>query len=666
MRGSIPVDQLLFDPEIERTARRLNSSAKRRKRQARQREERGEASTSSTPPVFGEVTTMAENQPQPQPPPPPRGPCVNSPRHNAQFARQANARVAEMKTGLLQLLYASPFHGHDHEDPYTHLTKFYEIAGAAGAPEDQEEQYFQRLFPHSLVGKAKDWYLDQLQDTMTNWNVLEEKFLERCFPQSRFMEAKTVISVFSQGANEPLNRAWERYKSMLRKCPSHGFDELTQIHIFRNGLQPQHKLLLDATAGGSLMAKTPYEAIQIIEKMGRNDHQTQHDQGGAQVKTGVLEIGSSHEALVAQNKLFAKQVEELTKQMARLPQQIMEMQGTSSKQTQQIAYCELCKGDHKTGFCPPENEEANYVANQGQGYQQRAPYPYQNQGQGYQQRGNQGYQGGWRQDNTNQGRQNPYQTQNQNQAQPQNQPQNQVRSSNIQDTLAQFMQASMANQKSTEASIKNLETQVGQLAKQISEQSASTSFSPTTQTNPKEHCKAITTRSGRVCDEKRKVVERKKKVVEKDEEVVVEEEVVEKDDEVVVEKNDDVDMEDDLVENEVLVENEKENGVVEKEKVEEKKKKMKKGKEKEVTYPLRSLPYPHLPSKKDDAKHYARFMDIFKQLQINIPFTEALEQMPKYAKFMKDILTKKKRYTDQETIMVDASCSAIIERTRSE
>src|ERR1043165_6917717 len=146
MRGSVPVDQLLFDLEIERTARRLDSSAKRRKRLARQRQERGESSTSSTPPVLGEVI-MAENQ---SPPTPQRGPCVNSPRHTAQFARQANARVAEMKTGLLQFLYASPFHGHDHEDPYTHLTKFYEIAGAAGAPEDQEEQYFQRLFPHSL------------------------------------------------------------------------------------------------------------------------------------------------------------------------------------------------------------------------------------------------------------------------------------------------------------------------------------------------------------------------------------------------------------------------------------------------------------------------------------------------------------------------------------
>ncbi|XP_050895710.1 uncharacterized protein LOC127102381 [Lathyrus oleraceus] len=37
--------------------------------------------------------------------------------------------------------------------------------------------------------------------------------------------------------------------------------------------------------------------------------------------------------------------------------------------------------------------------------------------------------------------------------------------------------------------------------------------------------------------------------------------------------------------------------------------------------------------------------------------------MPTYAKFMKDILTKKRRYTDQETINLDACCSVIIQRT---
>jgi len=46
-------------------------------------------------------------------------------------------------------------------------------------------------------------------------------------------------------------------------------------------------------------------------------------------------------------------------------------------------------------------------------------------------------------------------------------------------------------------SIWNLETQVGQLAKQISEQQGSQFFA-NTQANPKEYCKAISTRSGKV------------------------------------------------------------------------------------------------------------------------------------------------------------------------
>ena len=66
------------------------------------------------------------------------------------------------------MLYHNPFTGLDHEDPYTHLKKFYEIAGAIGAPKEDEEQMFKRLFPYSLIGKAKDWYLDQPNHLMTD------------------------------------------------------------------------------------------------------------------------------------------------------------------------------------------------------------------------------------------------------------------------------------------------------------------------------------------------------------------------------------------------------------------------------------------------------------------------------------------------------------------
>lgn len=86
-------------------------------------------------------------------------------------------------------------------------------------------------------------------------------------------------------------------------------------------------------------------------------------------------------------------------------------------------------------------------------------------------------------------------------------------------------------------------------------------------------------------------------------------------------------------------------------------------KENMINPSVQNLPYPHPLTKKAKERQYARFLDIFNRLQINIPFTEALEQMSTYAKFVKEILTKKRRITDEETIHLDASCSEIIQQT---
>ena len=64
----------------------------------------------------------------------------------------------------------------------------------------------------------------------------------------------------------------------------------------------------------------------------------------------------------------------------------------------------------------------------------------------------------------------------------------------LEDTLTQFMPVSMSNHKSTESAIKNLEMQVGQLAKQLDEKS-SRNFGANTEKNPKEECKVVITRS---------------------------------------------------------------------------------------------------------------------------------------------------------------------------
>ena len=61
-------------------------------------------------------------------------------------------------------------------------------------------------------------------------------------------------------------------------------------------------------------------------------------------------------------------------------------------------------------------------------------------------------------------------------------------------------------------------------------------------------------------------------------------------------------------------------------------------------------------------KQFTKFMDVFKKLHINIPFVDALEQMPSYVKFMKDILSKKRRLSDFKIVNLTEECSAILQR----
>jgi len=46
-----------------------------------------------------------------------------------------------------------------------------------------------------------------------------------------------------------------------------------------------------------------------------------------------------------------------------------------------------------------------------------------------------------------------------------------------------------------------------------------------------------------------------------------------------------------------------------------------------------------------------------------MPFTEALEQMPIYSRFMKEFLTKKRKFPEQETLELEVGCSAIIQKS---
>ena len=55
-------------------------------------------------------------------------------------------------------------------------------------------------------------------------------------------------------------------------------------------------------------------------------------------------------------------------------------------------------------------------------------------------------------------------------------------------------------------------------------------------------------------------------------------------------------------------------------------------------------------------------MDIFKKIEINIPFVEVINQMPNYAKFLKEILNKKRKITEEGIVNLTATCSTVIQQ----
>lgn len=71
-------------------------------------------------------------------------------------------------------------------------------------------------------------------------------------------------------------------------------------------------------------------------------------------------------------------------------------------------------------------------------------------------------------------------------------------------------------------------------------------------------------------------------------------------------------------------------------------------------------PYSQRLRKKNDETKFKKFLDVFKQLHINISVVEELEQMASYVKFLKDILTRKRKIRDFEIMALIKDCSHLV------
>ncbi|XP_021775090.1 uncharacterized protein LOC110738952 [Chenopodium quinoa] len=59
-------------------------------------------------------------------------------------------------------------------------------------------------------------------------------------------------------------------------------------------------------------------------------------------------------------------------------------------------------------------------------------------------------------------------------------------------------------------------------------------------------------------------------------------------------------------------------------------------------------------------EQFGRFLVMLKEVHISIPLTEAMTPMPRYSKFLKDILSGKREFNEVDLVELGECCSALI------
>ncbi|XP_074293157.1 uncharacterized protein LOC141620098 [Silene latifolia] len=85
---------------------------------------------------------------------------------------------------------------------------------------------------------------------------------------------------------------------------------------------------------------------------------------------------------------------------------------------------------------------------------------------------------------------------------------------------------------------------------------------------------------------------------------------------------------------------------------------------KQASYPKKiinsPIPFPNRGRAINEERKFSKFLDMLKKLEVSLPFTEVVTQMPLYTKFLKDVLTKKRSIGGEGLVSRRGECSAIL------
>nr|GFA23528.1 reverse transcriptase domain-containing protein [Tanacetum cinerariifolium] len=120
-----------------------------------------------------------------------------------------NTDLFKIKTNLLQLVQANPYHGFERENAQTHNYNFKRITSTLKFRDVPNDVIKIMMFPYSLKRNARVWYDKEPPNSILTWEDLVNKFVNQFFPPSKTTQLKNEISRFTQRLEETFEKAWE-------------------------------------------------------------------------------------------------------------------------------------------------------------------------------------------------------------------------------------------------------------------------------------------------------------------------------------------------------------------------------------------------------------------------------------------------------------------------
>ncbi|CAM8978298.1 unnamed protein product [Rhodiola kirilowii] len=176
-----------------------------------------------------------------------------------------DAEDIEIKSGVIHHL--PKFGGMPDENPLRHLKEFHGVCMSMKAASIPENIFKLKTFPFSLESQAKSWLMSLPAGSITSWDQLQRKFMDKYYSHSKAAQTRKELSMLRQGRAETLFDYLERFRHLEENCPNHEIPQRMLLEYFMDGMILMERRMLDASAQGSILDMYPEEIWELIERV---------------------------------------------------------------------------------------------------------------------------------------------------------------------------------------------------------------------------------------------------------------------------------------------------------------------------------------------------------------------------------------------------------------